>query len=138
MTYGINAANAISETLDGETIVINLKSGNYYSLNETGSTVWDAIALKQEVDHIIDLLEARYAADRATIQDAVTTFLKNLEGNELIEESSPGDATPIEAHASKKDFVAPTFEMYEDMREMLLADPIHDVAEVGWPNLKEE
>ena len=34
-TYSINASRAISENLDGETIIINLETGSYYSLNHS-------------------------------------------------------------------------------------------------------
>ncbi len=42
-TYTINTQKAISETLDGETIIINLETGCYYSMNPSGTTIWDAI-----------------------------------------------------------------------------------------------
>jgi hypothetical protein len=36
----------------------------------------------------------------------------------------------------KEAWVAPTIQRYEDMQAMLLADPIHDVDQSGWPTLK--
>jgi hypothetical protein len=33
-------------------------------------------------------------------------------------------------------FTPPVLEVFADMRDLLLLDPIHDVAEVGWPTAK--
>ena len=49
------------------------------------------------------------------------------------------DVTPsaIEnAVAVKQPFEAPILNKYNDMQELLLLDPIHDVDEAGWPNTK--
>lgn len=41
--FRINAPTVISETIDGEAIIINLDTGAYYSLRETGAAVWQLI-----------------------------------------------------------------------------------------------
>lgn len=116
--YGIDSKRVMSETLEGETIVINLESGNYYSLNRAGSALWDTI-----VKHRAIPVE----------KPDIAGFLDLLVKEQLIsEESGSGDG-----QADQNAFENPTMEKYEDMREMLLADPIHDVAETGWPKLKD-
>ena len=39
----VNSPHVIHETIDGEVIVINLASGNYYSVKGAGADVWDVI-----------------------------------------------------------------------------------------------
>ena len=116
-TYSINASRAISENLDGETIIINLETGSYYSLNHSGTALWDAIKQNIPVD------------GSAPGVEHFTAFL-NEEG--LIAE--------IEMHSNAVPFISetvPGIEKYSDMQEMLLADPIHDVDTAGWPNMKD-
>ena len=36
----------INDTIDGEAVIINLMSGRYYSLQHTGSEIWDLIRLR--------------------------------------------------------------------------------------------
>ncbi len=139
MTYEVNTLNAISETLDGETIVINLKSGAYFSMNETGSRIWDSIVARRSMDSIVQSLLGSYTISKEDAEKAFVAFVTELQKNELVNEIPDTGDSPIEpAVAERKDFVAPHMNAYEDMREMLLADPIHDVAEVGWPTLKKE
>ncbi len=137
MTYEINTQDAISETLDGETIVINLKSGNYYSLNETGTLVWTYIVEKYSTESMAATLASHYGADTSTVEKAIADFIETLQKDSLIQETTQTNNSPIPSPTTeKKLFVAPKIEKYEDMQEMIMADPVHDVDEMGWPNLK--
>ncbi len=118
-TYRINHKKAISETLDGETIIINLETGTYYSMNPSGTALWNAIAAGQAIP-----------VDDPTILN----FIEFLKSDGLIEESAIAGTTV----ADTAQFVNPHAEKYTDMQEMLLADPIHDVDDAGWPNLKKD
>lgn len=116
--YSINTAKAISETLDGETIIINLETGCYYSMNHPGTAVWNAIAARTPID---------------ATEQSVADFLAFLIAEDLIMESeTSSDVTPIKIEGS------PKLDKYDDMQEMLLADPIHDVDAIGWPKLKDQ
>lgn len=115
--YAINADKAISETLDGETIVINLETGHYYSMNPSGTEVWTAIAAGTGIP---------------SGNPELTAFLEILENDGLVRKT---DALASEI-LNAADVQHPTVERYTDMQEMLLADPIHDVDESGWPKLK--
>lgn len=118
-TYEINPLRAISETLDNETIVINLENGSYYSMNRAGSAVWNA------------LLEG---VPLPMTNPSVIDFLSLLEKEGLI------TATDGTAGAGEELIIdeAPSFERYDDMQQMLLADPIHDVDTMGWPKMKDQ
>ena len=40
----VNSPNVMSETIEGEVIVINLATGSYYSLKDAGAAIWHALA----------------------------------------------------------------------------------------------
>jgi len=42
--YRINESKAISETIDGEAIIVNLDTGFYYSANKTATIIWNEIS----------------------------------------------------------------------------------------------
>ena len=47
---------------------------------------------------------------------------------------APDDAPPPSAGASRTgDFVPPMLARFNNMSDLLLLDPIHDVDEQGWP-----
>jgi hypothetical protein len=118
--YFINSHKAISETIDGETIIINLETGSYYSMNPAGTALWNAIVK---------------AASIPVGEPAIAGFMQNLLDEGLVLES---DSSSDEIVEDVSMFLDPRIEKYEDMQEMLLADPIHDVETAGWPNLKKE
>ena len=116
-SYAINRSRSISETLDGETIIIDLETGSYYSMNPAGTAVWEAIAANTSID---------------TAEPSVTAFLETLTREGLIAETNePNSSAPFSVPGT------PTVEKYSDMEEMLLADPIHDVDTAGWPKMKD-
>jgi hypothetical protein len=119
-TYTINSQRAISETLEGETIIINLENGSYYSVNNAGTAIWNAIKQNSSINR----------EDKG-----VSDFLDFLQNEGLIELTT-GSTTALTI--DQKDFKGPKIEKYVDMQEMLLADPVHDVSEAGWPKLKAE
>lgn len=137
--YATNDAKVISETLDGETIIIQLETGTYYSANATASAVWERVKAGAGLDEIVTALVRAYAVEDAEARAAARSFLDRLIADGLIVETdAPAAVVPEPASvAERAAFVAPALQTYDDMQQMLLADPIHDVDERGWPILKQ-
>ena len=118
--YLINSQKAISETIDKETIIINLETGSYYSMNHAGTEIWNTITR---------------GAPIPVGEKSIMDFMETLKTEGLVFE---GDVVPGEFSGDMSVLSNPTIEKFEDMQEMLLADPIHDVESAGWPNLKQD
>ena len=41
--FRVNSPNVIHETIEGEVILIDLKTGTYYSLRDSGAAIWQSI-----------------------------------------------------------------------------------------------
>lgn len=106
------SAVAVSDTIGSDTIVINVKTGAYYSLTESGSEVWSAVQNEETTEQMIGFL-LRFMEEGLIEVDASFDF----ESTSSAEESE-------------------VFEKYTDMESILLADPIHEVDDQGWPKLK--
>lgn len=135
----------VSETIDGEVIILNLDRGRYYSLTRTGTDAWAAIGLSASADEIVDHLLTRYEGARSEVEQAVRQLLEELRREELILPLSPGASgpgsspdqaalPPSEVGGSRPAFETPELQTYTDMEDLLLLDPIHEVDESGWPN----
>ena len=126
----------IHETLDGEVIVVNLDTGVYYSLSGVAAEIWAEVARGASAAQAVDELDARYDANGSDLETAVARFVEELEREQLI--AADGDAAPRSATtvngAARAAFVEPVLHKYTDMQELLLLDPIHEVAETGWPS----
>lgn len=133
----------IHETIDGETMIVRLDSGNYYSMNPAGGQVWAMIEQGASKDQIVSAFSGLYGLDTKSLEEPIGTFLKYLIAEELIR---PGGAPPQANDANQSagmerltdSFEPPLLSKYSDMQELLILDPIHDVSDAGWPNPKPE
>jgi len=131
----------ISETVGGETIIVNLASGHYFNLQGTAVEVWDGVAREEATDAIVARLSASYAAADGEIEEAVHRLLADLAAAELITPEDDGATAPV-AHVAPAartnghdlpPFTAPSFTTYTDMQDIILLDPVHEVDARGWP-----
>ena len=136
--FRVNSPNVIHETIDGEVILIDLKTGTYYSLRDAGAAVWQGIELGAGEHDIAAALRSRYEASEAEIQDAVRWLLAELEREGLIRadtEAGPAVAPPASDNgAARLPFSAPVLEKHTDMQDLILLDPVHEVGAQGWPH----
>jgi hypothetical protein len=135
--YKINELRAMSETLEDETIIINLENGSYYNMNKTGTIIWDKIQSNYSNLQIIEYFINNFNETYEIIEDSVIKLIEFLKNDNLILEVEYNEPVkPEYGKFTKENFVIPLIERYDDMQEMLLADPIHDVQEEGWPMIK--
>lgn len=124
------------ETVDEETIIVNLDTGSYYDLNHSGGRVLAALTAGADPETAAGLVAEAYGVDAAELHGAVPELASRLlaEGILIEDPQSPsGDAAaPVEP--SSRAYEAPALGKYTDMQELLLLDPIHEVDESGWPN----
>ena len=140
--FRINNPTVTHEIIDGEAVIINLDSGNYYSLVESGSLIWALVDKGASASEVQDLIGQTYQGDATDIDRGVQELLTQLQQENLIvpvDEAPAVDLTelnqilPANNGAEKSPFNPPQLNKYSDMQELLLLDPIHDVDEAGWP-----
>ena len=141
----INAPSVVSEIIDGEVVIMNLKSGNYHSSLGIGAVVWAWIEERKTLRESERLASFRYDASAEEITVTLKEFFNRLVEEDLVREIAVED--PDRANA--QDYNAPTpptkerYEIpklctYSDMQDILLLDPIHDVDEAGWPKPRDD
>jgi hypothetical protein len=144
--YQVNVPKVTSEIIDGEAIMINLESGNYYNLNPTGTDIWDGVEKGLTLSEIITRLARRYDGELPTMENSAARLVEQLKEEDLIREEPvevAGDTKPDfeqeEARpATKQKFIEPVLQKYTDMQDLIVLDPIHEVDELGWPRVKTE
>jgi Coenzyme PQQ synthesis protein D (PqqD) len=138
-TYTTNP-QAIHETIDGETIIIDLASGTYFSLQGAGTEIWNGLKAGESAEAIVARLARTYSGDPVDIVSETRAFLRDLETGGLVT-SSNGATAEIAAPASAEGtepFARPKIEKYTDMQDIILLDPVHQVDERGWPHAQAE
>jgi len=138
-THGVNSPNVIHETIEGEVIVIDLRSGTYYSLREAGATVWHALEQGADEEEMLAELERHYDGSPDEMRTATRRLLDELEEEGLVrvEESRGAAGAGLAAGTNggpRVPFRAPVLEKHTDMQDLILLDPVHEVGTRGWPH----
>lgn len=132
----VNTAKMVHETVDDEVIVINLDTGTYYSIMGTGAEIWRAVERGLSRGQLLDTMAHAYGGERAAVIAAVNAFLDDLMSHEiiLVDEAGSEDIPAALNGPAARPFVPPTLAVHDNMADLLMLDPIHDVDEQGWPN----
>lgn len=138
--FRVNTPTVTHETIDGEAVIINLDSGNYYSLVEAGSFIWGLVEKGASASEVQNVILQTYHGDAQDIDRGVQELLAQLQQENLIvpveaaeEALDVTQAAPANNNHGKPSFNPPVLHRYSDMQELLLLDPIHDVDDTGWP-----
>jgi hypothetical protein len=131
----IDPQRIVHDTIEGETILIDLDTGTYYSLGGSGPEVWGLLAAGLSDAETSDELARRYPeAAQDAAAGAAELIHKLLENGLLRQGPPPGDpAAPPAPSPSTRAFRPPVLEAFTDMQHFLMLDPIHEVADSGWP-----
>jgi hypothetical protein len=138
MRLAVSPSRVIHETIDGETIVIQMGSGTYYSLVGASATVWELIEQQATVEAIVDALARRHDAARRDIEVAVTQLVDELRLEDLVAPAA-GPAPELQATTSaevtssapRRPLPALRVEKYTDMQDLVRLDPVHEVGEAS-------
>jgi hypothetical protein len=141
--YRVRGAPVIHDTIDNETIAINQLTGAYYSLEGPAALAWQLLERGCGPDDLATRLAAAYEADvpATELRADLDRFLEQLLAEELIvafdsDSESPAagssDSQPAPA-APRGPYRGLSLQRYTDMEVLLLADPIHEVDDTGWP-----
>lgn len=135
--FRINQPAVISEVIDGEAIIVNLDTGAYFSLRDTGCTIWSLIEEGASLSQVVEQMVRQYDGGADVIEAGVQAFCAELQAENLIVAHNGPAQTLAQppAGGERPRFRAPLLEKYTDMADLLLLDPIHEVDELGgWPH----
>lgn len=128
--YAVAGREIVSEAFDGDIVVLDLDSGRYFSFSDSGCALWEAL-----VEGVAP--KAMLAEGTIGSPDEIQAFLQELIDYKLLAAvAEPAiavvPAATLDRLKRAKD--APAVTVYDDLADLFLADPIHDVeAEAGWP-----
>jgi hypothetical protein len=143
VTYRHNDAEIAVERFDDGTVMINFLTGRYFALNPLGELLWSLLRSGATGRQLASFLAAQpvfSGIPPATIEADVTAFLAVLAAERLVAELvDPGVRSNLEAPAvAAVPYAAPHVDVFDDLADLILLDPIHDVNEkLGWPVVRQ-
>ena len=75
----------LSSEVDGELVLMNIDSGQYYGLDNVGAAIWHNLENEVQLSELYRDLAREYDADIATIERDVRPWLQLLADENLIE-----------------------------------------------------
>jgi hypothetical protein len=124
MGYSTVQHKVVSEIFEDEAVVVNLEAGTYYSFRGSAPEVWKMTGAGCNRQQILTVAED---------PQATSAFLEFLESEGLI---VPDDLAPCNLPQPERLSGHPEYTKYDDMKDLLILDPIHEVDQRGWPHKK--
>ena len=133
----VDPNKVMSELLDGEAVIIDLASGTYHAATGVAATVWSGIVVGHSLERIMDDVRRAHTDVPTDAELHVKEFIVRVVDSGLAVPSteilSTADArSPIQGEPTP--WSLPVLESHDDLADLLLLDPVHDVTDSGWPN----
>ncbi|MBY0559810.1 hypothetical protein [Hyphomicrobium sp.] len=134
----VSTPDCVANDFDGEIVALNLSSGVYWSLRDLAAALWRDVT----AGHNPAAIAERLAQIDSNLADESHLIIANLLNAGLLR---PCSASPVALEASETvaraeaGEIAFSVESYEDMKDLILADPVHDTEEhLGWPVVRND
>lgn len=137
LQYTLRSDQVVNEQFDDETVIIDLETGIYYSISPSGTAILSGLLSGSSSEDIMEQAGFGETIDK----NAVVKFLAQLVDNNLITTAPEGHYQSVgNAQLDLTKFSdMPQLEIFEDLADLVWADPIHDVDEdAGWPQMKSD
>jgi hypothetical protein len=79
------AGEQVSCDLAGEVVILHLKSGEYFGLNEVATRIWNLIQEPKTAGAVLDAVLKEYDVAIAELERDIFALLEQMITNELIE-----------------------------------------------------
>ncbi len=122
--FRLNEPAVVADIIDGETIIMNLAAGDYYSLNASGGEIWLLLLAGLSREDMLAAIAQRHGIEPAEAE--IDAFIGRLLEHQLIVAGEPSNGAegalepPLPAPST---WTTPEISVYADMKELLALDP---------------
>jgi hypothetical protein len=74
----VPAADVLFTEIDNETVLLNIRTERYYSLDDIGTRCWQLLSEDGDVDSLVTRLASEFNAEPATLRQDVTDLIQRL------------------------------------------------------------
>ncbi len=76
--------DVVYQDLDGEMVLLNIDSGQYFGIDKVGSHIWQLLERQLSVGEIVRTLLDEYDIQESVCQEQVAEFFQELDSNNLL------------------------------------------------------
>lgn len=84
--------DVLSQEVSGETVLLDMKSEQYFGLDEVGTRIWQLLREGNSRERVLEVMQNEYEASRRQLAADLDDLLKRLlEAGLITVEASPAD-----------------------------------------------
>jgi ornithine carbamoyltransferase len=81
----IFSESVFAQEVDGEMVLLDMNSENYFGLDEVGTTIWQAMQEKEVLQEVYDAMLEQYEVEPEVLEKDLLDFVRKLDESGLIE-----------------------------------------------------
>ena len=78
------AETVFAQEVDGEMVLLDMESENYFGLDEVGTAIWQAMQEKDTLKEVLDVLLEQYEVEEEMLENDLSDFLGKLVESGLV------------------------------------------------------
>jgi Coenzyme PQQ synthesis protein D (PqqD) len=131
--FSTEVPKLVSRQFGDEVVLANYETGLYYCMTDNAAKIWLALRAGWSDKETASAFASHYSSVANDVASQVSDFIAHL--------TAEGIILPIEGETKRQQwelaaaphFEPPLLERFDDLRNLLLLDPVHDVDDKGWP-----
>ncbi len=131
--YRLAEPDVVWECVDGEAVLIDFRTGCYFSVAQTGADVLRLLLAGYNVAAAGECLATAFDRSLAEVTAEVEAFTAQLVAEGILLPVHLALASPGPMALESRAYSTPVWEKFNDMADQLLLDPIHEIPTQGWP-----
>jgi hypothetical protein len=74
----------LTNTINGETVMMSVEKGNYYGFNATGNLIWEFLDSEKKFEELITFLHEKFQLKQENFDNEVIPFIEKLITEQII------------------------------------------------------
>ena len=79
------AETVFAQEVDGEMVLLDMESENYFGLDEVGTAIWQAMQEKETLQEVLEVLLDQYDVEAEVLERDLSDFVGKLLESGLVE-----------------------------------------------------
>lgn len=70
--------SVFAQEVDGEMVLLDMESENYFGLDEVGTAIWQAMQERESLQEVFEVLMEQYEVEAEVLQNDLSEFVEKL------------------------------------------------------------
>ena len=86
LTQKVTFADTVfAQEVDGEMVLLDMNSENYFGLDAVGTDIWQAMQEEENLEKVLEILLEQYDVEEEVLKNDLLAFVQKLQENGLVQ-----------------------------------------------------